>query len=105
MLLTSRSGAAAVPGAPAVRSVLMFLLTVFLGGLGDLRAHEVRVRLPQARDPHPRRAVPPLEVGARHAAVIVGRQLDWRDQAGQSEFAQPRVGEVEMLEAPPHLRS
>src|SRR5579859_2274771 len=102
MLLTSSSAAADTEGR---ETGLPEVLTVLRRRLRDLRPDQIGVRLPQSRNSRPFLAVPPLEVGARNAAVIIRRGLHRRDQSREPELVQPGLVEVEVRQSPLHLRA
>src|SRR2546421_3580230 len=111
MLLTASSGRG-VPF-PALTIALLLLraiarraaelLALVYGGRLDLRADRVAHDRDPVRHDGPLLAVPLLDQHGTAALVVLAGDLDRMGEALHAHLVQPLLGEVEVLEAPPHL--
>src|SRR5262245_62814786 len=79
------------------------LLALFCRGRFELRAHQIPHDRDPVRDPGPLRSIPLLEHDRTRAFVILARHLQLVREALHAELLQPRIGHVQMLEAPAYL--
>src|SRR5579864_4483494 len=73
------------------------------GALHDHLVHQRAIARHERRQRLELLAVPLLELDHPRALVVQAARLHRREQAGCTQFLEPRLGEVEVLQAPAHL--
>src|SRR5258705_274095 len=81
----------------------VFLFCVFPGRVFDHRAQELVVALDPVGHIDPLRAVPLVDARHARAFMIAARELQRLHEAAEAELAQPRLVQVQVLDAPAHL--
>src|SRR5262245_58494926 len=79
------------------------LLALFCRSGLQFRTHQISHDWDPVRDPHPLRSIPLLEHDRTRAFVVLAGGLQLVSEALHAELLEPRVGHVQMLEAPAHL--